>query len=144
MAIDRDIFEALELKLKTLSWVKLVNWKKIRITSSDFRENEVPCIQFYDAGQTITHEHARLNVQWNIAIEIILKSKADGSIDMADLLDKRQEVEQKIGSQPNLGVDGVVHFLYLGNEPDLFTISPFYYTRLDFQAMYYKPYVRDC
>lgn len=142
--IDSTIMTTLEAKLATLSWVKLVTWKRIRLANSDFRDYEIPLIQFYDAGQQIAHEAARLQVTWNISVELVLKSYADGAVDMEDLLEKRQEVEQKIGEQPNLGIAGLLHFRYIGNEPDTFTILPYYYTRMDFQAIYYKPYKGNC
>lgn len=143
--IDSDIMLHLETRLKTLSWVKLVNWKRLRLTSSDFRDSEIPMIQFYDNGQLMTHEAARLKVEWNISVELVLKSLASGEVDVADLLDKRQDVEQCIGAQStHLGIQGLQHIRYIGNEPDYLSVIPFFITRMDFQALYYKPYVRVC
>jgi hypothetical protein len=145
MSIDKDIMLHIENRLNTLSWVKLVNWKKLRLTQSDFLEHEVPLIQFYDAGQMIQHEAARLKVEWNISIELVLKSTSTEEIDVEDLLDRRQEVEQCLGAQStHLGIQGLQHLRYTGNEPDYLSISPFFITRMDFVALYYKSYVRDC
>lgn len=145
MSIDKDIMLWFETRLKTLTWVKLVQWKRIRMTTSDFQDNEVPVIQFFDAGQRVHHEAARLRVEWNICVELVLKSLASEVIDAEDLLDRRQEVEQCIGAQQtHLGIQGVQHVRYLGNEPDYLSIVPFYVARLDFQVLYYKPYVRTC
>lgn len=145
MRIDKDIMLHIETRLKTLSWVNLVSWKRIRLTTSDFMDHEIPLIQFYDNGQSITHEAARLRVEWNIAVELVLKSLSSNEIDVEDLLDRRQEVEQCLGAQEtHTGIPGFHHLRYLGNEPDYLSISPFFITRLDFQALYYKPYVRVC
>lgn len=145
MSIDKQIMLLIETRLNTLSWVKLVNWKKLRLSQSDFLDHEVPLIQFYDAGQLIEHESGRLRVTWNISVELVLKSTSSEEIDVEDLLDRRQEVEQCLGSQStHLGIQGLQHLRYTGNEPDYLSISPFFITRLDFQALYYKSYVRDC
>lgn len=138
--IDKQIMETLETVLKTLPWVKLVSWKKLRIGVSDFRETELPAIQFYGTGQDMKHQHGKLEVTWRISIEVLLKSKCTGELDMGDLFDKQQEVEQVIGANPNLGIPGVIHFRYIGNQSDLYTILPIYYTRLDFECIFHKPY----
>lgn len=142
--IDLQIMTGIETKLKELSWANLVTWKKIRIANSDFRETEFPAIQFYDAGQSIQHEAARLSVTWRISVEVLLKSKSSGELDMGDLFEKRQAVEQKIGEVPNLGIPGLIHIRYVGNVTDLHTIMPVYYARLDLEILYYKPYVGNC
>lgn len=145
MSIDKDIMLHIEDRLQTLTWVKLVNWKRLRLTSSDFLDHEIPLIQFYDNGQRLTHEAARLRVEWSISVELVLKSFATGEIDVEDLLDKRQDVEQCLGAQStHLGIQGLQHIRYLSNEPDYLSVSPFFITRLDFEALYYKPYVRSC
>lgn len=145
MSIDKQIMQLIETRLQTLPWVKLVNWKRLRLGSSEFRDHEIPLIQFYDAGQRITHEAARLRVEWNISVELVLKSFADNEIDIEDLLDKRQEIEQCLGAQEtHTGLQGLQHLRYTGNEPDFLSIAPFFITRLDFEALFYKPYVRNC
>lgn len=145
MSIDKDIMLHMEQRLLTLPWVKVVNWKRLRLVTTDFRDHEIPLIQFYDNGQTITHEAARIRVDWNISVELVMKSLATDEIDIEDVMDKRQEVEQCLGAQQtHLGVPGLIHLRYVGNEPDFLSIAPFYVTRLDFQAIYYKPYVRSC
>jgi hypothetical protein len=141
MAIEKDIFSKLKDLLSTLSWVNTVEYENIRMYPGDFQDHEIPCIQFFDGGQALEHAHSRMKVAWAIHIELVLKQTAAGTVNKGDLLDKRQEIEQLIGSNVDLGISGMIHFRYTSNITDLHSIAPYYYTRMDFEALYYKPYV---
>lgn len=144
MILDSQILQHIETRLRTIPWVSHVEWKRLRLTTTDFREHEVPLIQFYDNGQVITHEQGRLRVEWNISVEVVLRTTAENEVDVVELLDKRQDVEQCLGAQETSALPGLLHLRYTGNEPDYLSILPFFVTRLDFQALYYKAYSRPC
>jgi hypothetical protein len=144
VANDSQILDAIENRIKTLAWVKKVESEEIKLEFSEIHDHEVPYVQIYDNGQSITHQRGEILVDWQIAVELALKSSSTSTVNMRTLLDKRQEIEQVIGAQPNLGIAGVIHVLYLQNTPDLNLVRPFYTTTLLFSVQYRKKYVSEC
>lgn len=144
VANDSSILDALENTVKTLSWVKKVESENIRLEFTDIHDHEIPYIQIYDNGQKITHQMGQVLVNWQIAVELALKSSSTGTVNMRTLLDKRQEIEQVIGANVNLGIPGVINVTYMENTPDLNLVRPFYTTTLLFNVQYRKKYVSEC
>lgn len=144
MAIDRDILDAFQTTLEALPWAIKVESENIIIGISDTQDHEVPLVQIYDNGQTFTHEKGRVRVRWEIIVELILRSSSTNTVNMRDLLDKRQDIEQAIGANVNLGIPGVFNVLYIQNTPDIHLARPFYMTELTFAVDYWKPYVGNC
>jgi len=141
---DSEILDALETQLKTLSWVKVVETENIRLGFSELGEHEVPYIQVYDNGQVFEHQRGEILTRWQVAVELVLRSSSENLVNMRTLLDKRQDVEQCIGSKVNLGIAGVINVLYLSNTPDIQIVKPFYVSTLLFEVVYRKRYVADC
>jgi len=144
VANDSAILDAIENRIKTLTWVKKVESENIRLEFSEVHDHEVPYVQIYDNGQSFTHQRGEILVDWQIAVELALKASSTSTVNMRTLLDKRQEIEQVIGAIPNLGIPGVIHVLYLQNTPDLNLVRPFYTTTLLFSVQYRKKYVSEC
>ena len=144
VANDSSILDALENTVKTLSWAKKVESENIRLEFTDIHDHEIPYIQIYDNGQKITHQMGQVLVNWQIAVELALKSSSSGTVNMRTLLDKRQEIEQVIGANVNLGIPGVINVTYMENTPDLNLVRPFYTTTLLFNVQYRKKYVSEC
>lgn len=144
VANDSAILDAMENTVKTLAWVKKVESENIRLEFSEVHDHEIPYVQIYDNGQTFTHQMGQVLVSWQIAVELALKSSSEGVVNMRTLLDKRQEIEQAIGANVNLGIPGVINVTYLQNTPDLNLVRPFYTTTLLFRVQYRKKYVSDC
>jgi len=144
VANDSDILDALETQLKTLTWAKVVETENIRLSFSELGEHEVPYIQVYDNGQVFEHQRGEVLTRWQVAVELVLRSASENQVNMRTLLDKRQEIEQCIGSKVNLGIPGVINVLYLSNTPDIQIVKPFYVTTLLFEVVYRKRYVSDC
>lgn len=142
--IDSQILDAFESQLKELSWVKKVSSEEIILGFSETEEAEVPLIQVYGLGQRMIHERGRLKVSWTIIVELVLRSSYSNVVNMRTLLDRRQDIEQKIGSRVNLGVPSVINVLYNGNSDDIRLVKPYYVTELEFQVEYYKPYTGQC
>lgn len=150
-SIEALIMANMKSKLEELTWQNLVEYEKIRLLSTDFRDHELPAIQFFDSGRTFQHLKGRVEVEWQITIEVVMKKQADDLVDQSVLLDRMEEIERKIGSnvQLDLGtlassVGSMVHVKYLNAITDLHTLSPFYSGVLNFSANYYKPYVNEC
>lgn len=143
---DKYIFQKFEEILTELTWVKLVTWKKIRLSASEFRDQEIPLIQIYGPRQSHLHSQRRLETTMMVHVELVMKNKVTGLVDVEECMDRRQEIEQKIGENVQLRLihSGMVHVKYVLSEDDFHTIQPYYVTRLDFEVLYYKPYVGAC
>lgn len=142
--IDSLILERLKEQLETLTWVKQVEYEDI-ITVFDSEDFRTPYIQVFGNGQNITHErNGRVKVRWSVIVELVLKEKRTGVVNQADLLNKRQEVEQAIGANVKLGIDEVINVLYLSNLDDIGLVKPYYVTQLELSVEYYKPYAGFC
>jgi len=144
VANDSSILDAIETQLKTLTWAKVVETENIRLGFSDLGEHECPYIQVYDNGQVFEHQRGEILTRWQIAVELCLRSASENQVNMRTLLDKRQAIEQCIGSKVNLGIPGVINVLYLSNTPDIQIVKPYYVTVLLFEVVYRKRYVSDC
>lgn len=141
VSIEGAIFEALATLLGTLSWVKTVEFERPRIVASDWREPELPALQFFDNRAIVTHEGGDISIQWSLSIEIVLKSTQIDTVTQVVLFDKKHEVEDLIGANVDLGIQnlGMQHLRFDGWETDV-TEEPYYVCRLDFTALYRKPF----
>lgn len=144
VANDSAILDALENTVKGIAWVKKVESENIRLEFSEVHDHEIPYVQIYDNGQTFTHQRGEVLVSWQVAVELALKSSSESVVNMRTLLDKRQEIEQAIGANVNLGIPGVINVTYLQNTPDLNLVRPYYTTTLLFNVQYRKKYVSEC
>ena len=150
-SLENQILAALQDKLEELSWPKVVEYEKIKLLETDFREHELPAIQFFDNGRAFQHIQGRIEVEWNISIEIVMKRTSADVVDQGILLDRSEEVERKIGSNVTLGlninnppVGNVVHVKYLSAITDLHTVEPFFISILNFSVNYFKPFTGEC
>lgn len=144
MSVEREIFEALETKLQELSWAKTVDYEKIRVTPTDIQDDELPRIQIYDNTMIVAHERTQLRKTWSIVVELILKTTRAEEVNQGVLLDRKVEIERKVGESPNLGVAGMIHMAYVRADTDLHSIQPYYLARLEFSAIFRTPYSGDC
>jgi hypothetical protein len=142
--IDAQILDAFHVTFAALPWVKKVESENIIIGISETQDHELPLVQVYDNGQTFTHEKGRVRVTWEIIVELVLRSSSSTTVNMRTLMNRRQDLEQAMGENVNLGIPGVIAVKYTRNTPDIHVVRPFYMTELVFQVDYYKRYVSDC
>jgi len=140
MSRQVEILDKIKTLLSTLTWQKHCDWKKVKITATDFGDHEIPAVQFYPSGVSITHQQSRIYVDQIIDVEVVLKQTAYNEADMETLLEYVEELEQKIGENANLGLSYVHQVEYLNLDVDLHTIEPYYYARLTFGVKHYRPY----
>ena len=150
-SMESDILDNLKTRLDELAWQNSVEFEKIKLHSTDFRDHELPAIQFYDDAKQVRHDQGRILVNWNIVIEIVMKSTSSDVVDQGVLLDRIEDVERKIGENVQLDLGSatssqgtMVHVKYLGASTDLGTLDPLFLGILNFQAEYYKPYTGEC
>lgn len=143
--IDREIREALATVLDTLAWARKVEPYKIRLGFSEMMEHEVPYIQIYGLGQDYEPTRTEVLTRWQLAVDLVLRQGSDGLIDQRDLDDKRQEILEVVGADPKLGLNsGLIQITPLNATDDLYTFDPFFVTTITFEALFRKPFVRQC
>lgn len=135
------ILEALKTQLTAqLTWAKSIQWENIRILASDFNDSEVPAVQFYHVRTDYEHQNGRVQARSLVNIELAMKSSASTVIDQRDLFDKIDAIIEAVGSNPNLGVAGVIHARLISDETDAFTIKPFLLGVVQFEIIYLTKY----
>jgi hypothetical protein len=150
MSIQRQIFENIKAKLEELPWPNLVEYENIRLMVADFNSHEFPAVQIYDNGETATNLQALNEVVLNFSVEIVLTRTPGELVNQGLLFDRKLEVKRKIGEDPTLGIVGspsigsFKNVQYVGGVTDFHTLNPHYLARLDFQALFNEPFVRDC
>ena len=138
--MKRQIFEKLAALLRTISWVRSVEWEKIRILEADFAEAHLPAIQIYDLNTSNTHQGGRVESRMQLVIELVMKQTATGVVDQGILFDRVEEIERAIGSNIDLGISGMLHLRYVSDTTDRHTIDPYFVAILEFEAIYLKPF----
>lgn len=138
------IAKALVGVLEDMPIFKYVAFDKIKLYTSDFKENELPAAQFIDVAESITHERTRVLRTWSVSLEIVHKSTENEYISQIDMWNIEYQVSRKIWINPNLGIPGVVHCRYTSNSTDLHLLEPFYLLRMDFDVLYYEHLTQDC
>lgn len=139
--IETRILSALATLLTNgLPWVKTVQHDSVYYSPEQIRDHELPMVQFFDNKAAVTHERPQIRPEWSISVELILKSTAEqGKVSQFDLFDKKDDIENLIGQNVNLGIQGVQHIRYDGWETDI-TSAPVHICRLDFTVLYRKAY----
>lgn len=143
---EARIMEALTTHVKSLSWVKLVNWHKAKLAASDFRADECPVIQFVADAQTFYPERNDMICRWRVFMEIVLCSEVTGQVDQFELLEKMDSLFKHVGSYFRLGgnIPGVIQILPIGAVNELHLIEPFYIGVIEFEITYRKYYTAPC
>ena len=144
MSIESDIADAIVAVVTAVPGIKSVNFDKVLLTTSDFRDFELPAVQLWDVAQTIQHERGRILVSWSLSLELIMKSLTSGEVIQKDLWELRRTIQLALWANPNLGIPGVVHLVYSGNVTDLHTVEPYYISRIDFDVQYYDNLTGSC
>lgn len=138
MSIESDIVDKIVSIIETdVTSINYVSFDKIKLATSDFSAHELPAAQVWDNGMTIKHERGRVLKDWNLSLELVMKSEITGEVDQKALFELRRVIELALWNQPNLGIPGVVHMIYTGNISDLHLLEPFYIARVDFTVRFY-------
>jgi len=124
--------------------IKYKSFDRIKVNIADFGEHELPGVQIIDINETIIHEQSRARKTWNLTLEIVMKQTFERVVNQQSLWDLMYQIERKLWQEPSLGIPGVLHLVYIGNQTDLHTIDPYYIGKLDFLVEYYEHLVRDC
>jgi hypothetical protein len=124
--------------------VKYKSFDKIKLSTSDFMDYELPAVQLWDISQAAKHERGRILVNWSISLELIMKSNTTGVASQKELWDLRRQIQLALWKKPNLEIPGVVHLVYNSNITDLHLVEPYYIARLDFDVLFYDNLTGSC
>lgn len=124
--------------------IKYISFDKIKLSTSDFRDFELPAVQIWDISQSAKHERGRILITWSISLEIIMKSNETGVASQKDLWELRRKIQLALWKKPNLEIPGVVHLVYNSNITDLHLVEPYYIARLDFDVVFYDNLTGSC
>ena len=147
MSRKSEIMDAIVARLNTLvtsSDIAVVNFEVIKLVFSDFEDWELPAVQIIDQGEVVFHERGRVRKEWNIVLELVMKSSETKEIRQKDLFDLQNLIEITLWEFPNLKIPGVIDMKYEGSQTDLHMVTPFYYTRMELTVRYYDALVSAC
>jgi hypothetical protein len=145
VSIESDIVNAIVVIVDNdVAAINYVSFDKIKLATSDFAAHELPAVQIWDNGMLITHQRGRVLKDWNLSLELIMKSDVTGEVDQKALFELRRTVELALWARPNLGIPGVVHMVYTGNITDLHLLQPYYIARIDFTVQFYDNLTGSC
>lgn len=144
MSIESTIVDKIVQIATAVPSVNYVSFDKIRLATADFQAHELPAVQIWDNGQIVTHERGRVRKDWQLSLEIVMKSDIGGEVNQKTLFELRRTMEQALWAVPNLGIPGVIHLIYTGNISDLHLLEPFYIARIDFAVAYYDNLTGSC
>lgn len=148
--MENKIFAALKTKLEELAFLKIVEYERIRNTLSDFQAHEVPGVQIFDLTEVYTHSQQRVKTDWNIIVEYFQKANSDGSHNQAELMDRKFDIERKIGDNIKLDItsvpdDGRIwHIKYVQSQTNLFLVDGMSVAQLQFNVLFEKPFTGTC
>lgn len=143
-SMKSKIAEAIVNQLSLVNELNYLKFDEVRVLMSDFLEHELPACQLIDISETAEHEQGRLKKTWNITLEVVMKQTIYRQVNQQALWDLMYRIERKLWVFPNLGIPGVIHMQYIGNQTDLHLVDPYYIGKLDFLVQYYENLVRDC
>ena len=142
--VENTIIDAIITKLGNVAELNYIKFDEVKLTIEDFQPHELPAVQLYDTNQIVTHSRGYKDVDWQIALEIIMRGDTTGVVDQKALLDLRRKVELALWDEPNLGIPEVKHLRYQGNVTDLHLLAPHYIARIDFVVMYRDTLTGSC
>jgi hypothetical protein len=149
-SMENKIFAALKTVLEELTFLKTVEYTRIRNTLSDFQPHEVPGVQIYDLIEPYTHTQQRVKTEWMIIVEYFQKTNSDGSHDQGELMDRKFDIERKIGDNVKLDIVGVPeegriwHVKYVQSQTNLFLVDGMSIAQLQFAILFEKPFTGTC
>lgn len=149
-SMENKIFANLKTILSELTWIKYIEYEKIRNTQSEFQDFELPAVQIYDLIESYSHVTSRVETSWQIIVELIQKANPDGTHNQAVLMDRKYEIERKIGENVKLNIQSVAedgrikHVKYIQSQTSLFLIDGLSLAQLQFEVLFEKPFTGIC
>lgn len=142
--IDQEIFDALRVICESRTWQKSVREDFLLDGDTQLLPHEVPFIQISDDGYEAQHLRGRVEVFQRITIEIWGQTTTSVQVNQSKMREWRQDLEQALGAEVNLGIKGALHFQYTGGTGPIRIRDNIYLLALFLEFRYYKPFVGAC
>lgn len=148
--MENKIFAELKTILEELTFLRKVEYERVRATLSDFQNHEIPGVQIYDLSENYTHSQQRVKTEWTIVVEYYQSANPDGSHDQGLLMDRKFEIERKIGDNIKLNItsvpdDGrIFHVKYVSSQTNLFLVNGMSLAQMQFAILFEKPFTGTC
>lgn len=145
--LQSQIADALQTKLSTVSDFNYVAFDKVRLKYDEFRSHEFPAVQCYGTTETCFHISGRVQVEWDISVEILLRSSSQGIVDQRDLWNLKDEVLKTIFDDPQLGLTKFMQELrWAGGFTDInfANTSNIISHTINLKAIYYTQLIGTC
>lgn len=142
-SFERNVFTKLKELLDTLDWPEYVEFEYVKLAISDFKDTELPAIQFwFDEEPFIPGgQRGHQKVDLRITIEIVLKPTAETPISQGDLLDRLRDVRELVGANLQLNIQGqIVHAVPVRATRDFVTQAPYMIGQLQISVTGQVPY----
>lgn len=145
MSLESDICDKIvSIITNDVPEIKSVNFDKVKLSTSDFRDFELPAVQIWDISQSMQHQRGRILVTWSISLELTMKANEGQTASQKELWELRRKIQQALWNKPNLELPGVVHLVYNSNITDLHLVEPYYIARIDFDVLFYDNLTGSC
>lgn len=144
---ERQVFQNLKTILAGgLAWAKQVEYETIKLAISDFKDTELPAVQFWFDEEPFTMQrqrgHASADVR--ITIEVVLKATAATPLVQGDLLDRLRDIRELLGNNLQLNISGqIFQTIPVRAVRDLVTQPPYMVGQLQISVQGLVPY-GDC
>ena len=124
--------------------LRTVEFDKIKVKISDFKDFELPAVQIYDTLGEFNHQMSRSKTSWFLTVEIVLRStELLGTVSQRTLWDLSEDVVRAIMVKANLGLGWVQHCKMIDSMTDLHLQVPNYTATIGLEIMFYEPMTRD-
>lgn len=144
-ALESTIADTLVAILDTdVAALNYIAFDRVRLSIDEFQPHEIPAVQIYDIGQDIAHVRGQKEVEWALALELIMKTTVAGVVDQKALWNLRRDIEIALWNNPNLNISKVIHLLYTGNVTDLHLLEPYYIARMDLTVKFRDDLTGSC
>lgn len=145
--LQSNIADAIKTRLSTISDFKYVAFDKVRLKYDEFRNNEFPAVQCYGTTESVSHITGRAQVEWDINIELLMKSLSTGKVTQRDLWDLKDKVLKVLFDDPQLGLkDFMQEIRWVGGFTDLnfANTSDIISHTINLKAIFYTQLVGTC
>ncbi len=139
MSLKAQIAVKLVEQLQTITELKYVSFDRIRLSSHDFKDFELPAVQLYDVASPGVHQHRCLEVSWQVSLELIMRSNELGAVTQSIMWDMMEQIETVIWAKPKLDLSFTLGSQYIGWVTDLhMNDQQLYFARLDFAIPFHQ------
>lgn len=146
-SFERQVFENLKSILRSeLTWAKYVDFEVVKLAISEFKDTELPAVQFWfdEEPFTIQKQRGHAQVDIRITIEIVMKPTAAAPLVQGDLLDRLSDLRAVLSDNLQLNIASQMFYVIpVRAARDYVTQAPYMIGQLQINVQGQVPY-GDC